>query len=90
MGIFYNKTLLCGCQIVAAKSREENNCIFIINHTYKWICSKCINLSDKIIDNRLENIKKNDNKIYVSFINGWYRSLSSPTDYYVPCNENRI
>ena len=68
MAIYYNKKLLCGCKIVAAQSREDKACIFLINHTYKWICDKCINLPNKIINSRLEDMKKNDDKIYVSVI----------------------
>jgi hypothetical protein len=81
MGIFFNKSLFCGCQIVAAQSREDKNCVFLVNHTYKWICSKCINMPSEKLNQRLEDMKKCDDKIYVSFINGWYRSNSSPTDY---------
>ena len=81
MAIFFNKTLLCGCKIVAAQSREDKNCVFLVDHTYKWICDKCNEFSNETLNNRLSEIKKNDDKIYVSIINGWYRSPSSPTDY---------
>lgn len=84
MCIFYTKSLYCGCKIIATQFREENNCIFLVGHSYKWICSKCINLSDEKLDKKLQNIKQNDNKIYISFINGWYRSSSSPIDYNIP------
>lgn len=81
MAIFFNKTLLCGCKIVAAQSREDKNCVFLVHHTYKWICGKCINFPSETLSDRLNEMKKNDDKIYVSVINGWYRSPSSPTDY---------
>ena len=81
MCILYIKSLYCGCKIIACQSREENNCIYIVNHSYKWICDKCINLPGEQIDERLENIKNNDNKIYISFLNGWYRSPTSPENY---------
>ena len=81
MCIFFHKSLYCGCQFVAAQSREDTSCIFIVNHTYKWICDKCIKLPSETLNKRLEDITNNDNKIYISFINGWYRSPSSPTDY---------
>lgn len=83
MGIYFIKSLYCGCQVVAAMSREEKSCIFLVHHTYKWICDECIKLSDEKLDKRLEDMKKNDDKIYVTIINGWYRSPSSPTDYYI-------
>lgn len=81
MCILYIKSLYCGCKIIACQSREENNCIYIVNHSYKWICDKCIKLPGKKIDERLEDIKNNDNKIFISFVNGWYRSSSSPDNY---------
>lgn len=81
MGIFFRKKLSCGCKIVACQTKEEKNVIFITGHSYGWICDKCVNLPEKIIDERLENMKKNDYKIYLSLVNGWYRSPSSPTDY---------
>ncbi len=81
MAIFFYKSLFCGCKIIAAQSREDKNFIVLVNHTYKHICKKCINLPDEFLNNRLETMKINDDKIYVSFINGWYRSPSSPTDY---------
>ncbi len=81
MCIFFHKSLYCGCKIVAAQSRENKNCIVLVNHTYRHICKKCINLPNEFLDNRLEIMKRDDDKIYVSVINGWYRSPSSPTDY---------
>lgn len=81
MCIFFIKSLYCGCKIIACQSREEPKCIHIVNHSYKWICDRCIDLPDKILNERLENIKNIDNKIYVSFINGWYRSPTSPEEY---------
>jgi len=81
MAIYFNKTLFCGCKIVAAQSREEKGCIFLVHHTYKWVCDECFKLPTETLDARLENMKKNDDKIYVTVINGWYRSPSSPTDY---------
>jgi len=81
MGIYFNKKLFCGCKIVAVQSREDKNCVFIVNHTYKWLCGKCINLPSETLSYRLNEMKKNDDKIYVSIINGWYRSPTSPTDY---------
>jgi hypothetical protein len=38
-------------------------------------------LPNEILDNKLEIMKRDDDKIYVSFINGWHRSPSSPIDY---------
>ena len=58
MCIFYIKSLYCGCKIIASQSREDNNCIFIVGHSYKWICNKCINLPDERLDERLETINK--------------------------------
>lgn len=84
MCIFYIKSFYCGCKIIAAQFSEDKNCIFLVGHSYKWICNECINLSDEILDTRLQNIKQNDNKIYISFINGWYRSPSSPIEYTIP------
>ena len=81
MGIFFYKSLFCGCKIVACQSREDKNCIILVNHTYKNICKKCINLPDKLLNTKLDNMKRDDDRIYVSFVNGWYRSPSSPTDY---------
>ena len=81
MAIFFIKSLFCGCKIIACQSREEPKCLHIVNHSYKWICDNCINLSHEKLDERLENIKKNDNKIYISFVNGWYRSPTSPENY---------
>lgn len=81
MAIYFNKKLFCGCKIVAAQSREEKGCIFLVHHTYKWLCGKCISLPNQSLTDRLDEMKKNDDKIYVSVINGWYRSPSSPTDY---------
>lgn len=84
MCIFYNKSLLCGCKIVAVQTREDIKCVYIDNHCYKTICKRCINMSDQELNKRLEKIRENDNKIFVSFLNGWYRSSSSPTDYTIP------
>jgi len=81
MAIFFHKLLFCGCKIVASQSREDKNCIVLVNHTYRNICNKCINLSSEFLDNRLETMKRKDDRIYVSFVNGWYRSVTSPTDY---------
>ena len=89
MCIFYNKTLFCGCKIVAAQSREDITSIYIVGHCYKNICNKCINMSEQELNNRLEKIRENDNKIFVSVVNGWYRSSSSPIDYTIP-NQNLI
>ena len=96
MCIFYNKLLHCGCEIIACHFRRERNCIIIGNHSYKWICDKCIKLSDEELNNILNKIKTNINynKIYckddfVYYSNGWNRSDSSPTEYIIS-NESRI
>lgn len=80
MCIFFVKTLYCGCKILAVQSREDAKCIYIVNHTYKNICDNCIQLPEEKLDERLENMKKNDNKIYVSLVNGW--SHIDYTTYY--------
>lgn len=96
MCIFYLKALSCGCEIIACHFRKDNNSIILSNHSYKWICNKCINLPSEVLDNKLNNMKNNINfnKIYckddyIFYSNGWYRSPSSPTEYFIP-NEHRV
>lgn len=57
MCIFYNKSLLCGCKIVAVQTREDIKCVYIDNHCYKSICKKCINMSEKELNKQLDKIK---------------------------------
>lgn len=96
MCIFYTKSLRCGCKIIACHFRTENNCIILGNHSYKWFCNKCMNLSDNELDNKLNKIKNsnNFNKIYgtndyINYNNGWNRTASSPIDYFIP-NESLV
>jgi len=95
MCIFYTKKLNCNCEIIACRFRIDNNCIILSNHSYKWICDKCIKLSNEEIDNRLHKIinDTNFNKIYglddyINYSNSWIRTASSPIEYVIP-NESR-
>jgi hypothetical protein len=85
MCIFYSKSLNCGCLIIAWHFRKDGNTIILTGHDYKRFCNKCVNLSDNELDNRLNNFKKNNYKLYskedsVLYSNGW----KNTTDYTVP------
>lgn len=64
MPIFYKKTLNCGCTIVALTRDKQNDTFILCDHSYNYVCIECkSNFTKKILDDRLQNIYKNDNKI---------------------------
>lgn len=82
MCIFYTKSLHCGCVILACHFRREGNTIILSGHTYKRFCDKCLDLSDNELDNRLNEFKKHDYKLYskedsVLYSNGWKNTINN-------------
>lgn len=80
MPIFYKKTLNCGCTVIALTVRKKNDTFELGGHSYNYICVECkSNLSEDLLDDRLENIYKNDDKILKNNTNNWieikYESL---------------
>lgn len=72
MGIFYQKTLNCGCSIIALTASKENDTFILGGHNYSHICNECKqNMSEDVIDDRLEEMYKNDCKISMNCLNGW-------------------
>lgn len=72
MAIFYKKTLDCGCSIVAFTTSKENDTFILRDHSYNYICNECkLKLSDELLDDRLENIYKNDDKVSKGGDNNW-------------------
>ena len=64
MTIFYKKTLNCGCTIIALTVRKKNDTFELGGHSYNYICIDCkLKLSEELLDDRLENIYKNDDKV---------------------------
>jgi hypothetical protein len=64
MAIFYKKTLDCGCAIVAFTMSKENDTFTLIGHSYNYICIECKSiLTEELLDDRLENIYRNNYKI---------------------------
>jgi len=81
MCIFYSKSLDCGCVIIAWHFRRDGNTIILSGHDYKRICNKCVELPDYELDNRLNNFKKNNYKIYskeisILYSNGWKNEIN--------------
>jgi hypothetical protein len=73
MPIFYKKTLPCGCAIIALTVSHVTSDTYLLGgHTYNYICLECkLNLSEELLDDRLENIYKNDNLVSKNNNNNW-------------------
>lgn len=72
MPIFYKKTLNCGCTILALTTHKEDDIFILGGHSYKYICDKCkLHYSENEIEDRLEHIYMNDNKITKNDNNEW-------------------
>lgn len=76
MGLFYKKRLFCGCEFIALSATSDESIIKDIGSiSYKWICDKCITLSEEQLDSRLK--KESESKICI--INGWL--FCDPVNY---------
>lgn len=73
MPVFYKKTLPCGCAIIALTVSHVTSDTYLLGgHTYNYICLECkLNLSKELLDDRLENIYKNDNLVSKNNNNNW-------------------
>ena len=69
---FYKKTIKCGCMIISISENNENDIIILNDHNYIFICNECeLNISEEILFERLENMRKNDNKLLNNECNDW-------------------
>jgi len=72
MPLFYKKTLNCGCIITAFNSNIVTNIIYLSGHNYYYICNECkLNFPKELLDDRLDNIYRNDYKITKNNTKNW-------------------
>ena len=58
--------------IITISENKENDVIILNNHNYIFICNECeLNISEEILFERLENMRKNDNKLLNNECNDW-------------------
>ena len=75
MPIFYKKTLECGCIIIALTAEKVDDGYLLGGHSYYVICNECkLNLSEETLDERLEDMYNNDNKISINY-NNWIQII---------------
>ena len=73
MPIFYKKTLACGCAIIALTVSHITSDTFLLGgHTYNYICLECKSkLTEELLDDRLENIYKNEKVVTKGGDDNW-------------------
>lgn len=91
MPIFYKKTLPCGCAIISLTVSHITSETFLLGgHSYNYICMECKSkLSEKLLEDRLENIYKNDNVVPKGGDNNWIEIKNEASKVVALANSTR-